>query len=394
MDILHPIALTSTHLQTIFPDAHSIQEMFLKVFNDDLTPKEHLSFQTILHNLLGDWQPDIVITYPTHNSLLKQAFPHALHLLMENGIFSRPPFCRSLRYDPTHFLNGFPNKFEQNIRNFKITEQQSQAVEHFKQQLRLLIHKHNPLDKQFHSLREKFKYLILCPIPTDNAYKETPFDDQYLYLLDILNKIPHDVGLIITFHDGPGVQLNEAMIHALQQNFPNLLYFPTGNNTYISQSLNFFEYCDAIINMHTMTGTQALLWDLKIISLDKRYSKWFCDKQGLENLEEFLAAPKIDKNGLIYWYMTHFTVFEKDFDTPGWYYNYFKTKLEKFKKNGITFDFYEQINDFNELSNYILGYVKHYLRHAFKRQFTLLCQRYSKRPKQIYELYKQFYRYR
>ena len=159
-------------------------------------------------------------------------------------------------------------------------------------------------------------------------------------------------------------------------------------------SANCARYCDAIINMHTMTGTQALLWDLKIISLDKRYSKWFCDKQGLDNLEEFLAQPTPDKDGLIYWYLTHFTVFEKNFNEPGFYYHFFKTKLEKFRKQGITFELYEQINDFDALATYILNYVKSYLCHAFKRQFAILYQRYSKWPKHIYTLGKQFYRYR
>ena len=50
--------------------------------------------------------------------------------------------------------------------------------------------------------------------------------------------------------------------------------------------------------MHTMTGTQAMLWDLKVISMDKTYSNWFCDKHGLDNIEEFLKTPKKDNSNM------------------------------------------------------------------------------------------------
>jgi len=178
--------------------------------------------------------------------------------------------------------------------------------------------------------------------------------------MNILNNISNDIGLIITFHDQVGSQLNHKIIKTLQQKYKNLIYFPVSNNSYISQSLNYFEYCDAIINMHTMTGTQAMLWDLKVISLDKNYSKSFCDKQGLENIEKFLSEPKKDNSSFLYWYLTHFCVFKKNFDKPDWYYNYFKTKLKKYRKDGITFDFYEQIEDFDEIANYVLDCVQTY----------------------------------
>ncbi len=392
---LHPICFKDEYLKQIFPQARSYQDMFLAVFNGEISEKQHQTFQQIIKKILSpDWRPDLIISYPIHNPLLQRTFPQVLALMTENGLFSRPPFCRTLRYEPIHFLNGFPDRFEQEIRSFPITVSQRQALANFKTKLRKLIDAKNPFKKQLTALRQRFKYLLLCPIPSDNAYKETIYDDQYLYLLNILSHVPPNIGVIITFHDSDYAQLNTTIVRMLQQKYPNLIYNPPTWNAFVSQSLNFFEYCDAIVNMHSMTGTQALLWDLKVISLDKRYSKWFCDKQGLDNLEEFLASPTPDKSGLLYWYMTHFTVFEKNFNTPGWYENYFKNKVERFQKEGITFDFYEQINDFDELSEYILTYIRNYLRHIFKRRFYLLYQRYSQLPQKLLGILKSLYRYR
>lgn len=354
------IEFKDSYLTEIFPDALSIDEMRMKIFDNDLSKEAHETFDRIMKNILPNFTPDVVIDFQIHNDLLKQAYPNALHMLVENGIFSRPPFCRALRYEPIHFLNGFLNKYEQEIRNYPITEAQKSDVQKFKKQLAALIDKHNSKKQILKKLKSKYRYLILCPIPTDNMYKETKYDDQYMYLLDVLNKIPSDIGLIITFHDYSGSQLNAGIIKTLQQKYDNLIYFPVKDNSCVSQSLDFFGYCDAIINMHTMTGTQAMLWDLKVISTDRRYSKWFCDKQGLDNLEEFLAAPKRDNSNMIYWYFTHFSVFDYSMPKPNWYYNFFKNKYDNYKKNGITFEFFEQIEDFNKLSDHIIRTTKAY----------------------------------
>lgn len=388
LDILHPISFKTQYLQQLFPQAHSVREMFLKVFNEAFSKRQHSLFQRIIKQLLPThWEPDIVVTFPIHNGLLKHVFPNALHFVEENAIFSRPPFCRTLRFDPIHYLNGFLNKYENEIRNFKISPEQKQKLELFKSQLRQLIDKHNPLKKELQTLKKKFHHLVLCPIPTDNSYKETYYDDQYLYLLHLLRKIPTDIGLIITFHDSVSSQLNATVIRQLQKIYPNLIWHPVSDNSFISQSLMYFNYVDAIINMHTMTGTQALLWDVKVISLDKRYSKWFCDKQDLDNLNEFLTQPRADKSSLLYWYLTHFTVFEQNCNTPGWYYNFFKTKLAAFRAHGITFDLYQPQNDFDTLSTYILDYVKDYYRpwSAGKR---VLIQVWLDNQKRIHSLVK------
>ena len=127
-----------------------------------------------------------------------------------------------------------------------------------------------------------------------------------------------------------------------------------------------------------MTGTLAMLWDLKIISLDRRYSKWFCDKQGLDNLKEFLATPKKDNSNIIYWYITHFCVFEHSMQKPNWYYNYFKNKFEHYQKSGISFDLFEQIEDFDDITNYVINFIKNvYLSSSIPMKITLLQKIFS-----------------
>lgn len=363
IDELSPISFNEDYIQEIFSEALSLKEIYLKIFNNQLSTNEHISFQEKIYNILPkNWKPDIVLDYPIHNPLLQKAFPNALHLLVENGLFSRPPFdnLRTLRFEPIHFLNGFLNKFKLEINNFKITKKQKDILTEFKKKLRQIIEQNNPKREILKKLKTQYKYLILCPIPTDNIYNETKYNDQYFYLLNLLKKIPKDIGVIITFHDNVISELRLELINTLKDKYPNLIHFKVENNIHTSQSLNYFEYCDAIVNMHTMTGTLSLLWDLKVISLDKNYSHSFCDKRGLDNIAEFLAQPKQDKSAFLYWYLTHFMVYQKNFNTDNWYYNYFKTKLDKYKKGGIKFDFYEQLEDIESLADYICQQVSSY----------------------------------
>ena len=55
--------------------------------------------------------------------------------------------------------------------------------------------------------------------------------------------------------------------------------------------------------------------------------------------------------------MTRFAVFEFSMNKPDWYYNYFLGKLKKYKESGITFDLYDQIEDFDSISKYTLCWM-------------------------------------
>ena len=134
-----------------------------------------------------------------------------------------------------------------------------------------------------------------------------------------------------------------------------------------------------------MTGTQAMLWDLKVISLDKRYSKWFSDKNDLNNIEEFLAMQNKDNSNIIYWYMTHFCVFEHSMQKPEWYYRYFKNKLESYRKNGISFKLFEQVEDFENISKFIIDFIKNSSSIQHKKT-TLLQKVFSMRNEGKYKV--------
>ncbi|MBR1908003.1 hypothetical protein IJ818_03605 [bacterium] len=104
----------------------------------------------------------------------------------------------------------------------------------------------------------------------------------------------------------------------------------------------------------------ALFWDKPVLSLVKTYNDWFKDGQGIEDLEKVLNQPKKNKNNILYWYLTHYIIFEKDFYKEDFLYNYLKEKFEEYKNEGITFEFFNKVNDIDDITKYTINFIKDY----------------------------------
>ncbi len=374
LDKFNPITIYDNELLKCYDNKYTFGKIWQKVFLDNLTDTERENCAKLFKSKLGDWVPDLIITFPTNNRSLDKAFPNALQVNNENGIFSRYPFMRTLRFEPLGYVSNFTNKFVDKIKNYTITDEENAKVDNFRTQIIELIEKYNPYKKQIAKLKKKFKYLVLLPIITDNFSEEANCDDSFLYLDSVLQKIPEHIGVIITKHDGIQDMLNDRVLDYLQSKYKNLITIDRNilvdnKRKPTSMSLPFFNHVDAVINCYSSTGLQACLWNTRIIANDKLYSHWFADKIGLDNIDDFLRTPVKNKNAMLHWYLTHFVVYEDKFNDNEWYYNYFKTKIEKYRKEGITFDFFDKTRDFNEISEYIISYVKDYYLRVHKTFF-------------------------
>ena len=289
----------------IFPDCRSLDALQLAFFKGRPDDTQKRALADWFARRLGTWQPDVVLVFPTQPTLLREIFPQALCLTMENGIFSRFPFPRSLRFEPVDFMNGFPNRYREQIRNFQIGPEEREAVRAFCHRLTELLVGLCPRCAELEALRSRFRHLVLCPVPASNRYEEAAKDDQILWLMEVMEGVPSDIGVLITFHDNVDSQLNERTVAFLRARYPNLVAFDVGRRSL--PSAFYFPFVDAILNCETMTGTQGMLVCPRIIALDRTYSAWMADGIGLASLPDVLARPAPDRSAMIYWYLTHFT---------------------------------------------------------------------------------------
>ena len=344
------------NLLELHPGCRSLQTMQLDFFlhGAEDEPSRRLS-EWLLPRLHG-WEPDVVLSFPAQAAPFARIFPKALCLTMENGIFSRFPFPRTLRFEPIDFANGFLNRYRDRIWNFPIDESARAAVGRFRKELTDLLAGECPFRAQLEEARQRFCHLVLCPVPAFDTYGSAAKDDQFLWLMNILNRVPREIGLIVTFHDNVQSQLNERTLEFLKARYSNLLYFKRAGR--VTSSVMFYPFVDAILNYETMTGTQGMLVCPRVVQLDEAYSSWMSDSVGLEGLSATLARAAPDRTALIYWYFTHFMVCERHFSDPEWYFNFFNRKVDDYRRNGVRFELFEKCADFEENSSFVLKSVR------------------------------------
>lgn len=351
----------------IFPDCRSLDALQLAFFKGRPDDTQKRALADWFARRLGTWQPDVVLVFPTQPTLLREIFPQALCLTMENGIFSRFPFPRSLRFEPVDFMNGFPNRYREQIRNFQIGPEEREAVRAFCHRLTELLVGLCPRCAELEALRKRFRHLVLCSVPASNRYGEAAKDDQMLWLTEVMEGVPRDVGVLITFHDNVDSQLNERTVAFLRSRYPNLLAFDIGRRS-LTSSFLYFPFVDAILNCETMTGTQGMLVCPRIIALDRTYSAWMADGVGLASLPDVLARPAPDRFAMIYWYLTHFTVMEGRFDDADWYYGFLSGLLERYRRDGVTFGLFARTEEFSIVADQVLGNCEKVLADIRERQ--------------------------
>lgn len=346
------LALPYAELQAVFPHAKSLDALRFSFFRGELEASGERRLSAWMARTLGGWIPDIVLAFPTQTSVLRRVFPAALCLTMENGIFSRMPFMRSLRFEPVDFMNGFLDRYRERIWNYPIGDRERETVTGFRRRLAAELENACPYRQELTAARARFSHLVLAPVPPANPYGEAEWDDQFLWLSGVLSRLPSDIGVIATFHDNLQSQLNSRVLSFLQARHPNLLHFSKPGR--VQTSACFFPYVDAVLNCETMTGTQAMLVCPHIVSLDRTYSRWMADCFGLEGLADALSRPAPDRTALVYWYLTHFTVYERRFGDAQWYGDFLAGLLERYRRNGVTFEMMEQLEDFATVAGWIL----------------------------------------
>lgn len=357
---LNIIPITDKEIREAFKAHSSFHDIREEAFINDLNLEQKEYLKSLIKGKLGGWEPDVIICFPIAYRFLSYIYPQALVLEQENAIFSRPPFMRTLFYDPC-FDSGvyFFNKYIDEIKNFKITKEQEEQVQYLKNRIKEIIHENNPLTSIIDIYKKKFDKLVLLPLtcfrPLSDFYE---FADDYDLLSHVMENVPENIGVFVTQHDVGGF-LTEQYLAYFRGKYKNFIFLnDLHKEGYKSASLNLFEYVDAILNPVSATGFMGLLWDTKIISMANNINDWIKDGQGVKSLVEVLERPPINKNNIIYWYLTHYAVFGKRFGEEDWLYNYFKNRIEKFKTDGITFDYYEQNENIEELSKYIIEHLE------------------------------------
>lgn len=382
LDRLNPVTLTDEDLFSVLGGGSSLETLFLRMFHSRLSAEEEGRYADLIRRKLGDWEPDVIILFPVHNEYVSRIYPKALVLNNENGMFARQPFPHSIRYEPLRYIRNFTNVYAERIGSFPVSGRETGEVAEFRTAVTGLIERFNPIRDRLAEVRSRFEKTVLLPVITGNEYEESDYGDEFAFFNGVVSAIPKDIGIIVTKHDNTRGKLNANVLPYLKEKFPNVVFAdnldsPLGE--YLSPSLNYFGAVDAVLNCMTGTGLLATLWDTRIVAIDRCYSHWFSDCIGLDGLAEKLARPVRDRTSLIYWYLTHYAIFERRYTDGDWLFRFLSDKLERYRRNGLTFELFGKIEEFGDVSQYVFEATKSKLERQERERRSAAEARYREK---------------
>ena len=371
VDILNPILLPKKSVDYIFQDCN--EKIYLNLYNkihyEGLSDKEVQRFKEVADEIFGDWKPDIIMyqSYVDTKAVWGKIFPNALYLTTDNSIFSRPPFARAVVYDPFNTTPyNFLTRFENEIKNFKISKWQNLQVNKFKYDLKYLIKKYSKIKQEMTYYKTKFKKTLLLPLAGDLSsllFRDCICNTDKELVDYVMQRIPKDIGVFVTQGDTI-YNLTENDIEYFSNKYSNFIFLSKTNETgFASNSLYYYQYIDAVFNTLSKTAlTAALIYDRPIISLTNNYNNLIVDIKDINSINDRTKFKRKNRNNILYWYLTHYIIYEQSLikDTM-------EKALEKMlnsyreNKNNITFEFFPQIYTLKEAHGYIISHViQHY----------------------------------
>jgi HAD superfamily hydrolase (TIGR01549 family) len=225
--------------------------------------KNHLS------KILGS-NYDIIILWETPVPFLEVMYPDALIVHQMPGAFSRSPYPHTVTFDPIGlYKRGSLFRYAEEIQNQKTIQTHRSITQEFIGKARDAINSLQPFQKRSLDSEGKFKKLVLLPLQVSEHYSfqaDTKYINQTDFLLDVLNHVEPDVGVVVTQYVTPRVSdtvLNKEVLPVLQKRYPNLIFRDEFDRvSSVSQYL--LPLVDEVITCSSSVGLQALAWPRKL----------------------------------------------------------------------------------------------------------------------------------
>ena len=348
-----PITISDEEFIDCFDDTLSTREIYEHDLSGHYKEQDYKKLKELYKTKLNGFDPDIIICYPYQSPYIRSIFKGKLILNLENSIFSRNPFPLTIYLDPIGSIkDNFMINFKEDIQNFKIDSVQNEKIENLKKYIQKFFEYKFGCEDLIKPYKEKFKKLVLLPLVKPLRIEGlSDFIDDMSATLWVLKHIPKDIGVIITYHRLT-LPFPISYFEYLREQYPNLIFIPELQK-YNMASVALFPHIDGIVNQASMTGIMGMIWDLPVVSIPCRYNSWYCESYDIENTHKFIQE-KVNRNNILYWYLTRYAIFSNRLTEDKFLENYLKNKLEIFQKNGINFDFYEQIQDIDKISEWII----------------------------------------
>lgn len=320
-------------------------------YQGELSNSELDSAACLVKHNLGDFVPDIVITYTTAPHL-NQAFPDALVLHMEYGMYSRAPFPESFYLDPFgKFANSALGIFSDELRAYQPQEGESRLTAELRKTfLDEILTPRSPYRALCANLRQRHEKLLLLPLQFSGHYGfdgTCTYESQGALLQAVAETVPKDVGIVVLPHSTAiyiGDVQEKEWLDAFFVRHPNVLMHPTLSSIlYPSQFM--LSHVDGLASVSSSIALQGLLWGTSICALGDSHINCVASLHGLDSLKTADFEVNRDRSShILSWLLHHYYIPGSYFFNPDWIYNYLTEGLHRWRKGVRDLSFFEPID--------------------------------------------------
>jgi glycosyltransferase involved in cell wall biosynthesis len=267
-----------------------------------------VAYGVALRDKAGAFHPDVCISL-SPAPFLTAAFPEAPVLYFEYGMFSRTPFPETGYLDPFGMLkNCGLSRFGAAIRAYQATPREAHLLASVRETYApALFGRNTPLATLLRPQLSKFKNSLLVALQYSAHYSYGPharFKAQFDTLAHVLENTPTNIAVVACEHPEFPLFDRETLSY-LQTRHPHLVWSPEFRSVYASAQ-QLIGLVDGVATVSSSVGTQALLWQKKLIILGNSHLDDFADAHDLNGVADLLDQPHKNADGAVAWLLSKY----------------------------------------------------------------------------------------
>lgn len=306
-----------------------------------------------LEKALGDFQPDIIITWcPAPH--LRVLFPNALILHKETSIFSRPPLPLTYTLDPRGF--DFWSVPAQPTEPASTSDQATMdATRELRSALELAYRLQDTAFSEIEDHIGTYETSLLVVGHENGAFffdASCSYRSQVHQLLDVLENAPPHWAVVASEHPDCR-RMTPAEKDFIKERHPNFIPIPEALAPLCSGQ-RLVRRVDRVAAVSSSVGLHALFWGTPLHALGHSHLNRFAAGQGVASLAE---GPRQNAftDGNAAWWAFHYSYPNSLAEKPGWLSSHLRTKLDHWQAHGVAGYFAKPIADMDQMRSRLTG---------------------------------------
>lgn len=298
-------------------------------YNNSYTTAQMDYYIDLMKNKFLQIEFNVIISF-TPVPFFRKLYPNAKIFHMEYSIFSRLPFPQTWHLDPVGIHKySFLSKYKDKIKQIELSATARNYISRLQDTCINVFREKNIFENDIKILRRKYKFLVLLPIQFSQYYLfdcHTKYRNQFDYLIGVLEQVPADIGVIFTMHPEYPIFSKETISY-VQSVYSNAIFLE--NSRYIYSASQYLMPCvDAVITVSSSLGLQTLLFKKKLLAIGAGDMDYIADAQNLNNMHDILNADDLDKNSILWFFITKYAISSTYLFDKKWLNNFLKKALE------------------------------------------------------------------